>query len=407
MGHSHHHGPRRPDGEGARSRRLFEPHDDLTDERTERWLWIAVALAALVTLVGLAGLWPSGAVKSAMEGSSLFGDRIEAIVTATEVTPCSYDPVAGCQQVTLQILSGPDKGTNTAWEQAYPGPRSLEEDDEIFVYESVAVDGSKSYSFADYQRGTPLILLAGTFVVAVLLLARWKGLGAIGGLCASLLVLTVFMLPSLLRGHNAVAVALVGSSAIAFIALYLAHGFNISTTVALLSTFASLCIIGVLSWIFVEASSFTGFTEDSSFALSALGVQIDPRGLLLAGIVIGSLGVLDDVTVTQVSAVWELRQLQPAASRQEIYTSAVNIGRDHISSTVNTLFLTYAGAALPLLLLFAVAGQSITSVATSEVVASEIVRALVGSIGLVASVPISTWLAAQVLTVRADHAAIE
>ncbi len=406
MGHSHHHGRRRPAG-AVTPRRLFEPHDDLTDERTERSLWIAVALAGLVTLIGLAGLWPSGEVTTALQGANLFGDRIEAIVTATEVTPCSFDPVAGCQQVTLQILSGPNTGTNTAWEQPYPGPRTLEQDDEIFVYESVAEDGTVLYSFADYQRGTPLILLAVIFVVAVLLLARWKGLGAIGGLCASLLVLTAFMLPSLLRGHNAIGVALVGSSTIAFIALYLAHGVNISTTVALLSTFASLCIIGILSWIFVEAASFTGFTEDSSFALNALGVQIDPRGLLLAGIVIGSLGVLDDVTVTQVSAVWELRQLQPAASRQEIYTAAVNIGRDHISSTVNTLFLTYAGAALPLLLLFAVAGQSITSVATSEVVATEIVRALVGSIGLVASVPISTWLAARVLTVREDHRLIK
>ena len=136
----------------------------------------------------------------------------------------------------------------------------------------------------------------------------------------------------------------------------------------------------------------------------ALGIQIDARGLLLAGIVIGSLGVLDDVTVTQVSAVWELRQLQPDATRQEIYRSAVNIGRDHISSTVNTLFLTYAGAALPLMLLFTVAGQSISTVSTSEVVATEIVRSLVGSIGLVASVPISTWLAARVLSAGAATA---
>ena len=141
--------------------------------------------------------------------------------------------------------------------------------------------------------------------------------------------------------------------------------------------------------------------------LTALGIQIDARGLLLAGIVIGSLGVLDDVTVTQVSAVSELRQAKPDASRRDIYRSAVNIGRDHISSTVNTLFLTYAGAALPLLLLFSVAGQPMSTVATGEVVATEVVRSLVGSIGLVAAVPIATWLAAAVLTPAAETSAAE
>ena len=364
MGHSH-HGHRHDGGDKPG---LVQLHDELTDARTERTLWIVAIMVAVVTIVGLILLWPRGDVKTGVEAASLFGDRVEALVTDTRVEPCTYDPVAGCQIVSLQITSGDQKGTNTSWETPYPNPHPLERDDEIYVYAAVAEDGTTIYSFADYQRETPLIALALIFAVAVLLLARWKGLGAIGGLVASLLVLIVFMLPSLLRGNNAIAVALIGSSVIAFIALYLAHGINIATTVALLSSFASLALIGLLSWIFVEAADFTGFTEDSSFVLSALGVQIDARGLLLAGIVIGSLGVLDDVTVTQVSAVWELRQLQPAASRQEIYTSAVNIGRDHISSTVNTLFLTYAGAALPLLLLFAVAGQSVSSVTTSEVV---------------------------------------
>ena len=338
-----------------------------------------------------------------MDAAELFGDRVEAVITAHETSPCSYDVLVDCAQVSFQVIGSDNVRTDSSWEMPLDGStHHFDEGDEIYVNEVRTADGAVIYSFSDFQRGTPLLLLAGIFVVAVLLLARWKGLGAIGGLVASLLVLIVFMLPALLRGNNAVAVALVGSSVIAFIALYLAHGINISTTVALLSTFASLCVIGLLSWVFVAASNFTGFTEDSSFVLSALGVQVDARGLLLAGIVIGSLGVLDDVTVTQVSAVWELRQLQPSATRGEIYRSAVNIGRDHISSTVNTLFLTYAGAALPLMLLFAVAGQSVGAVSTSEVVATEIVRSLVGSIGLVASVPISTWLAARVLAVQPD-----
>jgi uncharacterized membrane protein len=171
--------------------------------------------------------------------------------------------------------------------------------------------------------------------------------------------------------------------------------------VALISTFAALAVTGALSWLFIRAAKFTGYTDDSTQFLDALSVPIDPRGILLAGIVVGSLGVLDDVTVTQVSAVWELNSAQPDLTRGQLYRSALRIGRDHISSTVNTLFLAYAGASLPLLLLFSEAGQGFGSITEREIVAVEIVRSLVGSIGLVSAVPISTWLAAQVL--RPDH----
>ncbi len=404
MGHSHHHAPHPGSNADADSGSAFSVHDELTTARTERTLWLIVGLCALVTVIGLVVLWPRGAVKhsaadpSDLDAATLTGPRVEATVSAVATAPCSNDPIAGCHDVTLQVTSGQHAGTTTTWEVPYGnGQISYHTDDDLYVYETTAADGTISYSFADFQRGTPMLLLGLIFVIAVVVLGRWRGVGALGGLIASLLVLVVFMLPSLLRGHSAMSVALVGSALVAFIALYLAHGVNISTTVALLATFASLALIGLLSWIFVTAAHFTGLTEESTLFLSGLGIQIDARGLLLAGIVIGSLGVLDDMTVTQVSAVWELRQLQPEASRQDIYRSAVNIGRDHIASTVNTLFLTYAGAALPLLLLFSVSGQSNSAVSTGEVVATEIVRSIVGSIGLVASVPIATWMATRVI----------
>jgi uncharacterized membrane protein len=217
---------------------------------------------------------------------------------------------------------------------------------------------------------------------------------------ASLLVIIMFVLPAVLEGANAVAVALVAAGAIAFLALFLAHGVNLATAAALLSSIASLAVTAILAWIFVRLANLTGLANESIGFLGALGTDLNPEGLLLAGVVIGSLGVLDDVTVTQVSAVWELKRARPDANTADLYRRAVRIGRDHISSTVNTLFLAYAGAALPLLLLFQEAGQSISSVATREVVAVEIVRALVGSIGLVASVPISTALAAAVIGSR-------
>jgi uncharacterized membrane protein len=145
-------------------------------------------------------------------------------------------------------------------------------------------DGTVIYSFYDYERSTPLVALVILFIVCVLLLGRWRGLGGIGGLAASLVVLISFMLPSLLDGNSPVAVALVSASAIAFIALYLAHGFNAATNVALLSTFASLLITGILAWIFIRAANVTGFTDESTFFLDALGVSVDARGILLAGI---------------------------------------------------------------------------------------------------------------------------
>jgi uncharacterized membrane protein len=265
------------------------------------------------------------------------------------------------------------------------------------------VTGKIEYSFFDYQRSGSLIWLVAMFVAAVLLLGRWRGLGALGGLIFSLLVIVVFTLPAVLDGANPVAVALVTASLIAFASLFLAHGFDLATAVALLSTFASLVVTALLAWLFVGAAHLTGLTDDSSILLGGLASGVDPRGILLAGIVIGALGVLDDVTVTQVSAVWELKRLQPSLSTHELVAPAMRIGRDHISSTVNTLFLAYAGAALPLLLLFTEAGQGFANVATREVVATEVVRALVGSIGLIASVPIATWLAAAVASGRGEH----
>jgi len=292
------------------------------------------------------------------------------------------------------VTEGDDRGGVFDWEQSIES--NLRAGDHVLVTPVDTADGGMTYTFFEYQRRTPLLVLGALFVIAVLALGRLRGLGALGGLAASLGVVVVFMIPSLLDGNNALTVALVAASAIAFIAIYLAHGLNVASTVALLSTFASLVLTAVLADLFVEAGKLTGLTEDSSFMLNALGVPIDARGILLAGMVLGSLGVLDDVTVTQVSTVGALRRADPDASSRRLYLDALGVGRDHISSTVNTLFLAYVGAALPLLLLFTEAHQSVGSVATREIVATEIVRALVGSIGLIASVPIATALAAAV-----------
>jgi uncharacterized membrane protein len=180
--------------------------------------------------------------------------------------------------------------------------------------------------------------------------------------------------------------------------LYLAHGFSARTSTAALGTLLSLLLIGLLGAAFAAATSLTGADEDTANLANALGSDLDGRGLVLAGLMIGALGALDDVTVTQTSAVWELRRADPHLRPIALFGAAMRIGRDHVASAVNTLVLAYAGAALPLLLLFSVAERGLTDTLTTQVIATEVVRTLVGSIGLVASVPLTTALAVAVVT---------
>jgi uncharacterized membrane protein len=383
MGHSHSPGD-------------TELLDAMVRPEVRRAMWLGVAACALVVVIGLVALWPRGGGGDRTDPLGLDGDPVGANVVSTDEVPCSFDPLLACKLVEIVISGGGELG-GQRFELEQPFDSTISSGDGILV-DLVDIGGGELQPvFYDFQRGTPMLLLVIIFVAAIVVLGRWRGVGALAGLTMSLVVIVVFALPALLDGSNSIAVALVTAGAIAFVALFLAHGRGLATAAALLSTLASLALTGVLAWVFLTASKFTGFGDENVGFLDALGTQVDPRGLLLAGVVIGSLGVLDDVTVTQVSAVWELKRAAPEAGFGELYGRALRIGRDHISSTVNTLFLAYAGASLPLLLLFSEAQQGLGSVATREVVAVEIVRALVGSIGLVASVPISTALAAKVL----------
>jgi uncharacterized membrane protein len=196
------------------------------------------------------------------------------------------------------------------------------------------------------------------------------------------------------------AVAVVGSSAIMIGTLYLSHGISLRTSVALLGTLISLSLTGLLGLMFTTVGRFTGLAGESERYLATMGESIDLRGLLLAGLVIGALGVLDDVTVTQTAAVWELADADPAASRRTLFSAGLRIGREHVSAAVNTLVLAYAGASLTLLMLFAVSGQGVLDTVTTELVAQEVVRALVGGLGIIAAVPVTTVIAALAVRER-------
>jgi uncharacterized membrane protein len=369
--------------------------------RARRMLVALLAPLVAITVVGLVVLWPGEVRPDLSAELGAPDDLVDARVVEVERGPCpGTPPEAGirCVTPTLELLGGEEEGRRvTLQPQSEAGGVEFEAGETLVLsYVADATPGFE-YAFADRERRTPLYVLGALFALAVIGLGRFQGLRALVGLALSLLVLTVFVLPAVLEGANPLAVALVGSSLIAFVSLYLAHGLNARTTTALLGSLASLALVGILSAVFVAASRFTGLADEEALFLSISATEIDLTGLLLGGIVIGALGVLDDVTVTQASAVWELHRANPAYSRWDLYRSAVRIGRDHIASTVNTLVLAYAGASLPLFLIFTQTQVGLLDTVNSEVVAVEIVRTLCGSIGLVASVPLTTALAALVV----------
>ena len=309
------------------------------------------------------------------------------------------DSGAKCVQTLVAIDSGPNKGANTMLEFSNgPGQPNLAVGDNVRVSRQVDQAGATSYAFFDYERTWPLIALAAMFAVVIVAVARWRGLRAMIGIVVAFAVLVVFLLPALRDGASAIPVALVASAAILYAVIYLAHGVSLRTSAALLGTLAPLLLAALLSWGAIELAHLTGLSEDQNNEVAAYLGNVSITGLLLAGFIIGSLGVLNDVTVTQASTVFELAELGDGTSRRAIFVGAMRVGRDHIASTVYTLVLAYAGSALPLLLLFSVANRSLGDVLTSESVAIEIARSAVGGIALALSVPLTTAIAAVLAT---------
>jgi uncharacterized membrane protein len=251
------------------------------------------------------------------------------------------------------------------------------------------------YSFADFERRAPLALLAAVFAALVLVSARWRGLRALAGLGASLAVVVLFLVPAILEGSEPVAVAVVGSLAIMLVTVSVGHGLGPKGLAAMLGTAAALVLTLGLADLATDFAHITGLaSEDVTFLRATAGEDLSVRGLLLAGIVVAALGVLDDLTVSQSSTVLALRHANPHLSSLELFRRGMSVGHDHIVATVNTLVLAYAGASLPVLLVFSLSGTSFSDAINSEVVAAQIVSTLVGSIGLIAAVPITTGLAA-------------
>ncbi len=374
-------------------------------------LLIAIGVAVLA---GAAWLWPSqqkveiplpfqnsqgGAVTTEAghvlsSSAATCGDQSVGGVITTEPKP-AQGPDAHCVQSLIAIDSGPNSGANTLLEfGGGAGQPQLAVGDNIRITRVVDPTGTTTYSFYDYERKWPLIAMAAAFAVVVVAVARWRGFRAIVGIVVAFAVLVVFMLPALRDGGAAIPVALVASAAILYAVIYLAHGVSLRTSAALLGTLTALLLAAGLSWAAIELAHLTGLSEEENNAVATYLGNVSITGLLLAGFIVGSLGVLNDVTVTQASTVFELAEVGDGSSRRGIFLGAMRVGRDHIASTVYTLVLAYAGSALPLLLLFSVANRSLGDVLTSETVAIEIARSAVGGIALALSVPLTTAIAA-------------
>jgi uncharacterized membrane protein len=356
--------------------------------------WVT-AIAGLV-LIGLVVLWPVDRPDLDLTEIGFAEDVARAEVEVATVGSCSYAPELDCRLYQFGLLEEPVGEVVILEFPDEPGQPNLIEGDVVFLSMTTFDDGTVDYQYADRDRGAVLIVLMVVFAAAVIGLGRMRGVAALIGLMISIAILLWFILPAIINGEDAVLVALIGGGAIALVSLYLAHGYNPLTHVAALGAFSALVLTTALSWLVLAVAGFSGVATEEAFFLLALP-DLDLNGLLLAGIVLGAIGALDDVTVTQASAVWEVHGANPSLDAGELYASGLRVGRDHIVSTVNTLLLAYAGASLPLLILFTLAGQSFGFVASSEIVAVEIVRTLVGSIGLVAAVPVTTWLSSRVV----------
>lgn len=344
------------------------------------------------------------------QSEQLFKARAVEIVEQQEVTPEEGGAPVLLQKVKMIGLEGAWQDQEIIFdgiEYQFVGVGKLSVGDQVVVSHTVDGDGADFFVVIDFVRQSQLLWLAFLFVLFVGLIGRLKGLRAVATLVLTFVIILKFIVPQIMAGHNPLLISIVGSLFILVIVVYVTEGFKRDSTIAIGAIVGALVLTGILSVIFTKLTHLTGLaSEDAMFVLNYAGNAINLRGLLLAGVIISALGVLDDIVIAQVATVRELKLSNPAQSTRQIYTKAMNVGVSHLSSMVNTLFLAYAGASLPLLILFQIKEPpfaTFAEVINNELIATEIVRTLTASIGLVLSVPIATLAAAYLVRVKKYH----
>lgn len=384
--------------------------DALRSRRTLRVLvWILIPIAVW-TIAALIWLWPSNVAAHLREDNTSIAVPGMTIPkgTVTDVVETNCDGVSGsatgddskCAQITVRLDEGPEKGqevTVTVTSAIYKS--GISKGTGVTLYRTPIENADPGYQFADFQRTLPMLALTALFVIAVIAIARWRGAIAVLGLVFAGFVMTQFMFPALIVGHDPILVGLVGSAAIMFVVLYAAHGISARTTTALIGTLFGLVFSAVLGWAATKWAHLSGVASEDDVMLSAAAPDLTLTSVVICGVIIAGLGVLNDVTITQASAVWELADAGTATPR-ELFTRAMRIGRDHIASSVYTTAFASAGAIMSVLLLLTVYQRPLFSMLLREQFAGEVVRTLVSSIGLVLSVPITTAIAVAVVAPR-------
>jgi uncharacterized membrane protein len=367
------------------------------------WMML-LALAAVVvaTVVGLVEYRPRDRTVEQAPGA-VQPRTLAAEVDEVRRVPCRVPGRRDCSRVTATLKEGRRAGRRVSFTAGETSAEvRLSVGDDVRLYRNPIPPGAAvgdEYVLSDFERRAPLLWLALIFAVLVVATGRLQGVRALLGLVASLGVVLLFVVPAILDGQSAIGVALFGALAIMLLTIPLAHGLGPKTLAACLGTTVSLALTLTLAKTFGELAHLTGLSsEEAVFLRATAGDAISIQGLLLAGMVIGALGVLDDLTVSQASTVMALRRANTELGFRQLFRRALGVGHDHIAATVNTLVLAYAGAALPVLLIFNLGDTRFGDAVNNEAVAEEIVAMLVGSIGLVVAVPVTTALAALLAT---------
>lgn len=363
-------------------------------------LAVVVGIIAVLTIIAMVVLWPDSSKipRSANPYSQEGVSTIDATVTKVAPFDCGSGGEGPDGQQSLKgdcanVTASTADGTATFQLDAGRYRAGIEDGDKISLIKLQPQGQEASYEFLDFKRGFPLTALAVVFALLVVAVARWRGLFAIVGIGVTLLALFKFVLPAILSGESPLVATVVGSTGIMIVVLYLAHGVSIRTTSALFGTLFGIACTAAIGWGATGWTSLNGVGSEDDQTLLASAPDLHMQAVVAASMVIAGLGVLNDVTVTQASAVWEMRALRPTARAGELFASAMRIGRDHIASSVYTLVFAYAGSAMTILLLITAYQRGLAEMATTEELAQEIVRTLVGAIGLVLAVPVTTVIA--------------
>jgi uncharacterized membrane protein len=390
---------------------LVNPDELRRHQRALRILIVVLIPLAIWTLVGLIAFWPGDISRHVNADVAGFGVPGVTYPTAriTDIKEISCEGLSGstpgvtdarCADLTAELLQGDDKGKAVTVPITAAIYSSGVETGQVIKLLRVPPSGDQpaQYQFSDFERGTPLLVMALIFAAVVIVVARWRGFAALIGLGFAGLVLVTFMFPALIAGSNPIMVGLIGSSAIMFVALYAAHGFSARTTTALVGTLCGLILIALLGFLATKWAHLTGVAAEDGYLLAAAAPDLRLTSVVICGIIVAGLGILNDVTITQASAVWELAD--QGATHKHLFSRAMRIGRDHIASTIYIIAFATVGASLSVFLLIRISNRPLLDVVSTERFAAEVLSILVGSIGLILAAPLTT--AVGVAVVRAN-----